>query len=413
MLPLSFYTYFKKISVEGKKNYDTKGATLLAVNHPNSFIDPLLIGSVLFGSLHYLAAAEYMGKGFKKWFMQNIFHMVPVYRPGVYDTIKGNQNMFKACHKLMSNGKTLLVHPEGVSVKQLKIQPCKTGLARIALGTKGAYPKLPLKIIPIGLNFTDHHRPLGDVHIKVNPAFYVDSYENSTDGVKLLTNRIEEEMKKTVLHIEEEKSEDIFWQMHRLIPKWRFFENDRETFAFQKNASKKLNHLFEGQNIHFEKILEKANYFEKQINLIGIKQVPVFNQNFKKRRFFHLLFFVLLAPIFLLGMAFHFFPLVFIHPIRKKIKTKPSFKGSMILALGMFLTLIWYVLAGVFLANFGIIFLLFLPLMLLIGRISTLYLTKWTVFIERWKITQWFKKHGSFERELSEWQEQTILFFSE
>lgn len=84
----------------------------------------------------------------------------------------------------------------------------------------------------------------------------------------------------------------------------------------------------------------------------------------------------------------------------------------MILALGMFLTLLWYVLAGFFLANFGIIFLLFLPLMLFVGRISTLYFTKWTLFIERWKITQWFKKHKSFERELSDWQEQTILFFT-
>ena len=413
LLPLALRTYFKKISVEGKDNYDSEGATLLAVNHPNSFIDPLLVTSILFGNLYYLTAAEYMGKGIKNWFMRKEFHMVPVYRPSVFADTKGNSDMFKECSDLLKDSKMLLVHPEGDSVKRLKIQPLKTGLARIAIGTKQKYPQLPIKIIPIGLNFTNHHQAFSDVHIKINAGFFLEHTENTSDNIKTLTEKIEDEMKKTVIHLENETAEINYWRFFRLLPSWRFFENDEKTFSHQKSIADRLNDLSNDDNQEFKKLSTQAEYLEKKLLSLGINKINKIETEFSSLKYILLVGFVLLFPVFLVGRLFHFVPISLIRPIRKKIKTKPSFKGSMIIALGLFLNLFWYVIVGVvFAIIFGSKYLILLPVLLIIGRISTVYLIKWDTFYKKWKQYNISKKHAFYNSDLMEWQKQVDSFFN-
>ena len=60
--------------------------------------------------------------------------MIPINRP-MDNRTEGvsNTDSFEACYKILSEGKTLVIFPEGNSVMERFLRELKTGTARIAL----------------------------------------------------------------------------------------------------------------------------------------------------------------------------------------------------------------------------------------------------------------------------------------
>ena len=103
IVKLALHGFYHDIKVIGKENLEEKVPTIFISNHPSALMDPLVVSTSIGRKFHFIAAAEYFGKGFKNWLLQHEFNMIPVYRPNFYEGQKvDNTDMFRECYKALN-----------------------------------------------------------------------------------------------------------------------------------------------------------------------------------------------------------------------------------------------------------------------------------------------------------------------
>jgi 1-acyl-sn-glycerol-3-phosphate acyltransferase len=154
LLRFGFWNFYNKVHLYSLENVPLKGPVLLVSNHPNSFMDALLIGAYLKRPTNFLAR----GDAFKNPLLAKIFkayNMLPVYRISEgKENIEKNFDTFDACYDALNEGGMVLIFGEGLCKNNWELRPLKKGPARIAqrawCGTDTAKD---LVIIPVGLTY--------------------------------------------------------------------------------------------------------------------------------------------------------------------------------------------------------------------------------------------------------------------
>jgi hypothetical protein len=130
---------------------------ILCANHPSSFLDSILVATVLPFKLNFLAR----GDAFTPWFnrfLRKQFRMMPVWRKreGMSNVHK-NYDTFELCLERWKNGDSLIIFSEGLCVQEWKLRPLVKGSARLVLHAVQA--GIPLEITPVGINYGHFHGP--------------------------------------------------------------------------------------------------------------------------------------------------------------------------------------------------------------------------------------------------------------
>jgi len=198
------HSYYR-LTVGGAK-VPAEGPVLVVANHTNSLMDPALIVVAAGRTVRFMAKAPlftYPGLG---WLVRAV-GSVPVYR--TQDDPKGvrqNFDVFRDVHRALAEGYALGIFPEGTSHSASRLQPLKTGAARIALGAArqigSAFP-----IIPFGLVFRDRRtfRSAARVIVGASPEWddLVARGPEDKDAVRELTRRIERSMRAVTLNLQD------------------------------------------------------------------------------------------------------------------------------------------------------------------------------------------------------------------
>jgi len=148
------HLYYKNIRISGTENIPLNGPVMLVANHPNSFLDAVLIGAAIDRPTHFLAR----GDAFNNQFAANILgslNMLPVYRlsEGKENLLKNNET-FDACQNILENNKMVLIFAEGISENNWELRPLKKGPARIAKKAwQSESDAKNLQIIPVGITY--------------------------------------------------------------------------------------------------------------------------------------------------------------------------------------------------------------------------------------------------------------------
>lgn len=131
---------------------------LLAVNHPNSFLDAVLVATYLNRPTHFLARGDVF-KNKKAAFFLKSFHMLPVYRLSEgKENLHKNKETFDACQDILEKKEVVLIFPEGLSENNWELRNFKKGPGRIAMKAwKSDTPANKLQILPIGLTY-EHYK---------------------------------------------------------------------------------------------------------------------------------------------------------------------------------------------------------------------------------------------------------------
>lgn len=149
---LALHFYCRKIIINNKAMLRKPGPLLIAANHPNSFLDAIIIASVFKSPVYSLARGDvFAGKIINKILAS--FNILPVYRvsEGV-ENLENNYTTFDACQKLFQQNKIVLIFSEGQSINEWHLRPLKKGTARLALNAW--QNNIPLKILPLGINYS-------------------------------------------------------------------------------------------------------------------------------------------------------------------------------------------------------------------------------------------------------------------
>jgi 1-acyl-sn-glycerol-3-phosphate acyltransferase len=157
-----------------------KAPTIFIANHPNAFLDAILVACSVDHQPWFLARGEVFRK---KWsaFLLSRFRMLPIYRfRDGYHTLRRNDDIITRCANLLSKGNSVLIFPEGDNSLQSKLLPLQKGFIKIAEKTLQLAPDLNLQIVPVGIQYHDTRGFGGTAEVSIGKAVSFTSLAGNT-----------------------------------------------------------------------------------------------------------------------------------------------------------------------------------------------------------------------------------------
>ncbi len=148
---LALLIWCKCLRINNKEILKANGPLLIAANHPNSFLDAILLCTIFKQPIYSLAR----GDAFKNNFVAKILRslkMFPVYRvsEGV-ENLEENYSTFNDCINIFKQNGIVLIFSEGKCINEWHLRALKKGTARLAMNAWEQ--NIPLQIIPLGINY--------------------------------------------------------------------------------------------------------------------------------------------------------------------------------------------------------------------------------------------------------------------
>jgi 1-acyl-sn-glycerol-3-phosphate acyltransferase len=399
--------YFKSYKIANAQAIPDKGPVIFSLNHNSAFMDPILFTVSTKRVLHYLARGEAFNSTFSRAFYKKI-NMLPIYRP---ETTPGevhkNKFAFLRCHEHLKKGKAIIIFPEGFSKTERRLRPIKSGLARIAFGAEEDNNfELNLKIIPIGLNYSNPHLFRSDVFINVGEPILVKDYQKLYEkDFKLaydeLTNRVRMAMEECTIVISDERQDNFVEHLdylYRNTPEKGTKSSLEAHFKSSKDFVHRVNELGKSDPEKFKSLELRLNNYIKRLSRLNIKDKHLFSEQRSSSMILRMLYLIIFFPLFIYGLVGNIVPLKLTSLLSRKIAVREDFVGSLKLAAGMFIFLIFHILESLAVANYTnwYIGLMFLFSLYPTGLFS-LHYSKWFLaIVEDFKLLSITKRKSTF-----------------
>ncbi|MFL5391929.1 MAG: lysophospholipid acyltransferase family protein [Myxococcales bacterium] len=195
--------FFRRVEVVGEERIPLDRPLVLVANHVNGIVDAALLVGALPVWPRMLAKSTLWKNPVIRPFVEGA-QAIPVYRRQDQVDTAGNEQMFEATHQVLISGGAIAIFPEGRSHNEPRLQPLKTGLARIVLGAERKHPGLGVRIVPVGLTFDEKEafrsRALVQVGEPIDPAPEAEGGADDPAAVRSLTARVNRGLEEVTLN---------------------------------------------------------------------------------------------------------------------------------------------------------------------------------------------------------------------
>jgi len=384
LIKIAFFIFYRKKVVSDLENISTSGPLIIAVNHPNTLLDPLLVASLVKRKVGFLANASiFRNKIVSSIF--NYFQVIPVYRKKDVkpDEIQDNSQSFRKCYEFFDNNGALLIFPEGTSVNELKLRDIKTGTARIALAYEAdrGFPGT-LNINTIALSYSDSLSFRSTVSVIVNPSFKVKEYQSlwkkdKMEAIKAFTERIQKEMEGQITLTDDKNQEKAVLQVQKFYteyidPSISRYTDPVRSFEFRRKLAERVRDLQNTDPLLYNNLETEFSDFFSQLEDLKITPGFVRSSFLKKNKSIVLIAYIfqltLLFPFYILGIITNYIPYKIPAWIFKALKPDIEYRASIYMITGMIVFPLFYLinifLFRMYISNnlvWSIVFLLSLP----------------------------------------------------
>ena len=405
------YIHYKKIIVIGKENLKGDFPKIIAPNHQNALMDALAIISTTKSQQVYLARADI----FKKKIIASILYflkILPVYRiRDGYENLKNNSDIFIKTIDVLKSNKHLVILPEGNHAGYRRLRQLKKGIFRIALQTEEAEDfEMGIKIIPVGLDFSDYHRFRSVLTIIYGKPIEVSEFrqmyeENPQTAYNRFKDKLSDELKKYMVHIESYDDYEALDELREIV-NGRYSTDENEPKVRRDKKLISSMEALQDENPGLYRSICKRSLAIK--NLAEKLNVGYYHLNRSKPRFIlHILAvagLVALAPLFVAGWILNYIFYRIPKLPLKNIKDK-MFHGSIRYVISLLLGLI-------FLPVYAVIAFIFIPawwlaliavlLIIPAGIFAWNYTLMWQKLFERIRVRKYINRKNKEYRLLRE-----------
>ncbi len=334
--------YYPRIEVTG--TIPAEGPVLLVANHPNSLLDPVLLGVAARRPVRLMAKAPLFDLPVFGRIIKGL-GMIPAYRGsdggGRAEVKKNLESLAKAAGALGENGGSVVgIFPEGKSHDDVQVALVRSGAARMAMqalevGVRG------LRIVPVGINYERKERFRTAVWIKVGEAIDADALLAEHGGdhretMRALTPVIDQALKDVVVHLEDATWEPLLNEVEGLLPAARGLRVTG-VLKLRKRVADAINWFHAQDRPRAEAMAERVQAWRSRREASGLPADARFFRQPLWRRVIAVTWDAVRLPIALglglLGLVHHLVP----HVITRVLAAKLDHPGRVTVALNRML----------------------------------------------------------------------------
>ncbi len=356
--------YYKEVKVKNRKRIPMDVPLIIIANHPNTLMDAWMIGHVCPRPIHFMAKGTLFNSKLKMKILRSL-NMIPINRVGE-GRVKGvsNQDSFQACYSLLESGKTLLIFPEGTSFQERHLRDLKSGTARIALEVeKMNQGKLGLKILPIGLNYTQaekfRSRVLVDIGDPIDAKEFLADYQNNAgQGAKKLTEQFRIRLEQVLVNSNSKEEQALIDRIAKILQS-RYTKDGQEDVQSEMGLLKKIRDRMDDFKVteawKSEEIRHLVEAIEWESNKMDIR-ADFLDRRFRSTMFFRqiifsIVFLLLAVPVFIFGIIHNFMQYTLIDKLIPKLTKDIEYYAPLAVLLGLIFYPLVYCLFVHFVGN--------------------------------------------------------------
>jgi len=220
---LSAKIFCRKIIINHPERLKMEGPLLLASNHPNSFLDAIILDILFKQPVWSLARGDIFKNTFYTKLLTQL-KILPVYRTseGV-ENLETNYRTFDSCKELFRNKGVVQVFSEGKCINEWHLRPLKKGTARLAIGSWE--DGIDLNVLPVGINYSSFTRFGKNIFLNFGSLITKDEIlATDTDGKRnqYFNDKLRQELEQLVFEIpphDKERREKLLLVRQRIV--WR------------------------------------------------------------------------------------------------------------------------------------------------------------------------------------------------
>jgi 1-acyl-sn-glycerol-3-phosphate acyltransferase len=330
VVKLLFYVYYRAIRITGSNNMPTTGPVILACNHPNAFLDALVVGAATHRErIYFLARADVFNSPLKNWIMRQL-SVLPVYRlqEGV-ENLDRNRDTFRECHQILDKNGVVLIFAEGLCIQELRLRPLKKGIARIAFDY--VRDGKQLNVVPVSLNYLKagvaQEEILMDIGVPIQVSDFAQDYAANPAKTIIEFNKVlETRLRSGVIHIHDKLKDRAITQILEIE------RTDGKELEDIVALAKRIGTLSAEQPEKYAQLIDDAERYAD-----ALYKASLHDRVIPDRQRYSLLF-SLLTPVYWVGKILNILPYATSRWLTRKAVRKAEFYDSVFTGLMLFVT---------------------------------------------------------------------------
>jgi len=174
---IAIRVFYGKIEVAGLENIPKDGPLLIASNHPNGFLEPIIMACLFPRPLHFMVRGDVFRK---PWLRPILVHtnQIPIFRfKDGFKALRENDSNLKEAYKALDNDAAIILFIEGGTKPVKKLRPFQKGLARMAHSyLESDNANSDINVLPVAINFVSPFILRSRVCLNVGKPFGAKQY---------------------------------------------------------------------------------------------------------------------------------------------------------------------------------------------------------------------------------------------
>ncbi len=352
-------TYFKRYKLKGAHNIKVKGPVIIAINHPNGFMDPIAFTGLIYPPrVRYLARGDAFKKGIVTMLLESL-GIIPIYRiqDGGKEGLKKNDETYDRVNYLLKHNKKIIIFAEGLCIQERRLRPLKKGVPRMIFGSMESGELNNLTVVPVGLNYSHPSQFRSTAFINIGEPIkvldYMEAYKEApaktmNQFIADLTPR----MRELIVHIEHPQTEKVIENIEEIY-KQEFFKkeklnvkNPEHDFLFSTRVTEIITKAEENQPEKVKELEIISTDYLSELKKSGLKDWLIAPDKQLRINYFTIilrsLLLIITLPIYIRGLLGNYIPYVLTDIITRKKVRVVEFKASFRIGIGAVLLLLFY-----------------------------------------------------------------------
>ena len=202
--------YCRNLNINKKQVLNYEGPLLIAANHPNSFLDAVIISTLFKRPVYSLVRGDvYINSFFSR--ILTALNMLPVYRISEgAENLGHNYSTFTKCREIFKNNGIVLIFSEGGCINEWHLRPLKKGTARLALSSWEE--NIPLNVLPAGINYQSFSKFGKNIILNFGKVIQQNDISTADGGgrsIAAFNNELRLQLNNLVIQIDKKNTKEI------------------------------------------------------------------------------------------------------------------------------------------------------------------------------------------------------------